>query len=161
MPQIGFDPSTVEPSAPMGVIPAGKHPVQIEGADVKPTKAGDGEYAEIVFVVLDGVAKNRKHWERYNISNPSGEAERIARENFAALCIAANSPRIKDTDELVGRTLVIDLGITKRKDTGEEQNRIRGYYPSGTQTAAEPTPAKAPAAAGAAPPWAAGKKATA
>lgn len=161
MPQIGFDPSTVEPSAPMGVFPPGKYPVEIASADVKPTKAGDGEYAEIAFSVLDGPLKNRKHFERYNISNPSAEAERIARENFAALCIAANSPRIKDTDELVGRTLVLDLGLTKRKDNGEDQNRIRGYYPLGTQTAAEPASTKAPAAGTAAPPWAAGKKATA
>lgn len=156
MPQIGFDPSTVEPSAPMGLLPKGKHPVQVEATDVKLTKAGDGEYAEITFVVIDGPAKNRKYWERYNISNPSAEAERIARENFAALCVAAGSPRIKDTDELVGKTLVLDIGISKRKDNGEDQNRTLGYYPSGTATVpAAAVPKAAPAAATQKAPWAA------
>ncbi len=150
MASLNFAADEQEPMSPLGAWAPGKHRVTIEGADVKPTKQGDGEYVEVQFRAMEGENEGRAHWERYNISNPNPEAEKIAKAAFASLCLAIGVPRLTDTDQLIGRQCVIETAIGKRKDTGEDQTRIRGYYEGNAAPAA---PARKPAAAGGAMPW--------
>lgn len=150
MASLNFNADEQEPMAPLGAWTPAKQRVTVEGADVKPTKNGDGEYVEIQFRAMDGPNEGRAHWERYNIANPNPEAERIAKAAFASLCLALGVPKVKDTDELVGRQCVIETNVGKRKDTGEDQTRVRGYYEAASTTAAPP--ARKPAT-GSAMPW--------
>ena len=150
MATLNFAADEQEPLAPRGAWVPGKHLVTIEGADVKPTKAGDGEYVELQFRAMDGGNAERLHYERYNISNANPEAERIAKAAFASLCLAVGLPKLTDTDQLIGRQCVIETGTRKRKDTGEDQTSIRGYYEAQRSTGAPPAK---PAATGGAMPW--------
>ena len=154
---VNFNASEVEPSAPMGAWQPGKYNVEISSADVKTTKSGDGHYVQVEFTAMNGAMERRKHWERYNISNPNQTAEEIAKRNFAALCLAVNLPQLQDTDQLIGRQCVLDTGTRLPKGGGEMETTIRGYYPSGTATPAAitrsvPAAAAAPAVASV-PPW--------
>lgn len=157
MAQLNFAADEQQPMAPLGAWIPGKHRVMIDAADVKPTKNGDGEYVEVVFQAVGGDNDGRKHWERYNISNPNQDAEKIAKAAFASLCLAIGVPRLTDTDQLIGRKCVLETAIGKRKDTGEDQTRIRGYYEG--SAAAAPAAARKPAASGGAMPWQRGKAA--
>ena len=155
MASIQFDATTIEPAAPAGAWQPGKYTVEITGADVKATKAGDGHYVELELTCTDGVMARRKHWERLNISNPNQQAEEIAKRNLAAICLAVGIKQMNDTDELRGRVLVIETGVRKPPNSDEMQTTVRGYFPAGASVAQMPAPAArpAPAAANAAP-WA-------
>lgn len=151
MATLNFNADEQEPMAPLGAWTPAKQKVVVEGADVKKTKSGDGEYVEIQFRAVDGPNEGRAHWERYNISNPNQEAERIAKAAFASLCLALGVPKVSDTDQLIGRACVIETRVGKRKDTQEDQTKISGYY-EGSSAPAAPPAARKPAA-GASMPW--------
>ncbi len=150
MATINFNADEQETLPPAGAWTPAKQRVTVEGADVKQTKSGEGTYVEIQFRAMEGPNENRVHWERYNISNPNPEAERIAKASFASLCLALGVPKVTDTDQLIGRQCVIETNVANRKDTGEPQTRVRGYFESSSTTTA---PARKPAATGSAMPW--------
>lgn len=152
MATLNFNVEGIEPAVSMESVPPGEYLLEIEDADLKPTKAGDGEYLAMTFAIADGQYKGRKVWENFNLSNPNAEAERIARSQFAALCLAVGKPRVGDSIELHGMRFIGVVGVEKRKDNGELKNRVRGYKAA---TGAAPT-ARPPAAQRAgAMPWAA------
>ena len=63
--------------------------------------------------------------------------------------------QVNDSDELLGRELMVDVAVGKRRDTGEDQNVIKGYSSISAQPARAPMPAAKPAAPAAAKaaPW--------
>ena len=151
MATLNFSTEGIEPAAPAGVFPPGKYVLEITDTDLKPTKAGDGEYLSVEFTVDEGPHKGRKVWENFNLSNPSAEAERIAKSQFAALCLAVGRPRVGDSIELHGAKFTGVVGLEKRKDNGEDKNRVRGYEPLSSAAGAQKA---APAAGKGAMPWA-------
>lgn len=167
MAQLNYDTSTVTPDQGRMLWQPGRYAVEIIKAEVMPTKSGLGEYVLAELRTEDG----RPYYARYNVAHESAEAERIGRQQFAALHHAAGMPVLRDTDQLIGRKVVIEIGLKKRKDTGEDENVIRGVFPAGTSTtlpfAAMLAPSAAmlaqqakPTASGApVPPWAAGRAA--
>ena len=141
MATLNFDTEGVEPAGPIEAFPPGDYPLEVVDTDLKPTKAGDGEYLAVTFEVADGQYKGRKVFENFNLSNPNAEAERIAKSQFAALCLAVGRPRVGDSIELHGLRFVGSVGVEKRKDNGEMKNRMRGYKPLGSAATAAPKPA--------------------
>ncbi len=75
------------------VLPAGTYTVKIAASDWKATKSGNGKYLQFEMVVCDGEYKDRKVYDRFNLDNPSKEAVRIARGQFASLREAVGIPR--------------------------------------------------------------------
>ena len=123
----GFDASTVEPSAPMEQIPAGKYLAMITASEMKPNKASTGQFLELVFTITEGEYKNRQLWARLNLVNPNPLASKIAQADLSALCRAVGIMTPSDSCELHNLPLVIRVRCKKRKDTGEIANEIRGY----------------------------------
>lgn len=146
-----------EMSAPArGPLPAGDYEMIITRSDIKATKAGTGEYIELEMQVLEGAYSGRRHWERFNVSNPNKQAEDIAKAQLGALCAALGLAEIEDTEDMHDTPFVASLEID-RKDP--ERNRIIGYKPAGAaapKAAAKPAaPSRpAPAVAAGARPWA-------
>lgn len=119
----GFDPQSVEPQADFDVLAPGKYSVQIEKADVKVTKKGNGHLLELQMVVLDGPGKGRKLWSRINIDNPSQQCVEIGLKCLAALGRATKVGIVSDESQFLGRTCV---ACVKVKDGN---NEIRTYEP--------------------------------
>lgn len=144
----GFDANEVEPVSSFEPLPAGKYAAAISDSEMKPTKAGTGNYLQLTFEVLDGPHKGRLLWARLNLDNPNATAVQIARAELSAICRAVGVMAPKDSVELHNLPLVITVCSKKRTDTGEITNEISGY-------AKKDTPASAPAAANgsAPPPW--------
>lgn len=145
----GFDAREVEPQGTFEPIPAGKYLAVITSSEMKPTKAGDGSYLELVLQVIEGEYKGRLLWERLNLDNPNPTAVQIARGQLSAVCRAVGVMTPKDSCELHNLPFVVTVKLKKREDTGELQNDIAGYA---KKEAAAGQPQQAPPAS-TTPPW--------
>jgi hypothetical protein len=151
----GFDARTQKPMDSFDAIPAGEYNAIAVESEFKPTKAGTGKLLQFVFQIIDGEYKDRKLWARLNLVNPNSTAVDLAQRELGEFCRAVGVPTPRDSAELHNKPVTLKVGIEKRKDTGEDSNRIKGYLPIGTKAAAPApaAPASAPATAPSTPPW--------
>lgn len=143
----GFDANQVEPAGDFEPIPAGKYLAVIIESEMKPTKAGTGNYLQLTFQVIEGLFQNRLLWARLNLDNPNDTARKIAQGELSAICRAVGVLAPNDSLELHNLPLVIHVRCKKRMDTGEITNEIKGYSkkespaaPSNNASAAKTTP---------------------
>ena len=135
----GFDANQVDPASNFDPLPAGKYLAAIIESEMKPTKAGNGNYLALTFQVLDGPHKGRMLWARLNLDNPNATAVQIAQAELSAICRAVGVLVPHDSVELHNLPLVISVRCKKRLDTGEITNEIGGY----AKKEAPPTPLQA------------------
>jgi hypothetical protein len=141
----------IEPMKAFDPVPAGWYPVEIEQAEVKSNKAGNGKYLKLAMVILGEVSAGRKLFSNLNIANPNQQAVEIALRELASIGQALGLATIKDSSSLIGGQLLVKVVIRSEKDR-EPDNEIKGYK-SLNETAAPA--AAAPAAKPAAKPTAA------
>lgn len=147
MPSLNFDATGYTPQErSYGVIPPGKYAAVINNTDIKATKAGDGQYLEIEFQIIDGDYAGRRVWERLNINNPNKKAEDIARERLAGLCQALGIATLTDSDQLIDGQVVMGLEIDRKEP---DRNRVSGFYAMDAAPATAPAKPAAPAPAAA------------
>lgn len=140
-----FDANDVVPTFAFEAVPAGQYTAVITESEMKPTKAGTGQYLELVFEIVDGEHQGRRIWARLNLENPNLQAVEIARAELSAICRAVGVMRPSESTELHDLPLVITVKCKKRTDTGDITNEIRGYAQRATAAhRAEP---------GTTPPW--------
>jgi hypothetical protein len=123
----GFDANHIEPTTDFDPIPAGKYLAVITDSEMKPNKAGTGNYLQLTFQIIEGPYQNRFLWARLNLDHPNATAVQIARAELSAICRAVGVLAPKDSIELHNLPLVIRVGCKKRPDTGEIVNEIKGY----------------------------------
>lgn len=146
---LNFNANEVEPSVGFEAIPAGKYQAVIVDSDMKPNKAGTGEYLQLEFEIIEGEYKGRKLWTRLNLNNPNADAVRMARADLSAICHAVNVPQPRDSVELHNLPLLVTVKCRKTPD-GEIVNDIKGY----AAKASAAVTVAAPPAASSIPPWA-------
>lgn len=128
MAKVEWDQSEDAASTGFEVLPKGRYLTRIEGSEKTDTKNKDGYYFAFEFVITRGDFKNRKLWCNLNVSNPSEAAQRIGREQFKALCVAAKKPDgVKKTEELHGKYVVCFVDIEPASGGYREKNRINGF----------------------------------
>ena len=142
----GFDANQVQPTTDFEPVPAGKYLAVITDSEMKPNKAGTGQYLQLTFEILEGPCKGRRLWARLNLDNPNAMAVQIARAELSAICRAVGVLAPNDSVDLHNLPLVINVKCRKRDDTGEITNEIKGY-------AKKEAPAGAPPPANSTPPW--------
>jgi len=136
-------------------LPVGKYFLEIEKAEVKETKNGEGVGCDVQFNVIghvdDQSHKGRKLFVWFNLRHSNEKAQKIGNAEFAALGRAIGKPIVQDSDELIGGTFIASVGIDKKDAT---RNVIKKYSSAATKTQTVATPApQAPAAAGGKKPW--------
>lgn len=152
MPTFAFDVTEFEPqqqSKSYDPLERGMYKGIVIDSSIKETKAGTGEYIELVIQVIDGIHSGRRLWERLNVSNPNKTAEDIARSQLAMLCQAVGVTKLTETEQLHDKPFLMQVDVD-RKDPS--RNRIMGYQ---ADSAAVATPPPPKAATGARP-WARG-----
>ena len=122
-----FDASRIDPIVSFEPIPAGKYLAMITASDIKPNKAGTGQYLELVFTIVDGQYKGQQLWTRLNLSHPNELAVKIAMAELSAICRAVGVLTPRDSVELHNLPLVLNVACKMRKDTGDAINVIKGY----------------------------------
>jgi hypothetical protein len=136
-------------------LPAGWYNVTISGADLKQTKAGNGEYIAVRYDVAGPTHAGRVVFGNLNIKNPNPTAESIGRQQLGELMRAAGFAKVEDTDQLIGGQLQIKLDIRKSEQYGDS-NDVKGFksLAAGSAMPTVVAAAAAPAAsAKASPPW--------
>ena len=131
------------------LIPAGEYAVSIVESQLKPTKKGDGRYAELKLEVLSGPQKGRWIWERLNVDNPNEVAVRIAQERLKQIGVALGIEAPKTLQELNNKPLTA-LVVIKPDREGVNRNNIRGFK-AGAPTEAAAAPAESVESGGSLP----------
>jgi len=140
-------------------IPEGWYDVEIKGAELRTTKAGNGQYIAVRYDVTGPTHAGRVVYGNLNVSNPNPKAEEIGRQQMGELMRSIGLPVLQDTDQLVGGRLSIKVSIRKSEQYGDS-NDVKGFkaLAGGAAPAvaapSAPAPQSAAAPAGSAPPWA-------
>jgi len=146
---IDIDPEMAKAgSGDFELLPAGWYPVCIDGAEVKPTKAGTGKYIKLELSVIGDNFAGRKLFTMITLDNPNPKAVEIGMRQFAALGMACGLDVVNDTDEFLGKNIQARVKVGKPRGEYDAQNEITAYKPLGAETsapAAAPTAAAAPA----------------
>ena len=147
-----WDASSEEQMGDFSPVPEGKYLAQILSGEWKNTSAGNGQYLELVFEILQGEYRGRRVWARLNLKNPSADAVRIAKQEMSSICHATGILRPSGVPALLNIPLLINVKLRKREDNGQMTNEIKGYE-SKPRVAAAPAPAAPPAMVAESKPW--------
>ena len=141
-----------QPSNSFEPLPVGWYDATITKAEIKATKSGTGKYISIRFDITGPTHQGRVVFTNINIRNANPTAEKIGREQFAAIMLAGGIPTATDSDHLIGASMKIDLGIERSEEYGDKNN-IKAYkaLSGGIPAAAAATKT---AAKGSGPSWA-------
>lgn len=137
-------------------LPAGWYTATISQAELKATKANNGQYIKLRFDITGPSHQGRVVFGNLNIKNANPKAEEIGRQQLGEIMRAIGLAKVADTDQLIGGQISIKLDIKQDAQYGAS-NEVRGFKSVSGSVAPSVTaaPASAPAAAAkAAPPWA-------
>ena len=132
-----YDPQQHEPLGDYSLIPPGLYRAVIMDTAWKRNAAGTGHYLKLQFEIQDGAQAGRYLWANLNLDHPNETAVKIAGRELRSICDALGIRDAFDPTSdsgqylLLNKRLILDVGIWKRKDNGEEENRIRGYQEGG------------------------------
>lgn len=142
-------------------LPEGYYNATITQAELKPTNDGTGQYIKLRMDITGPTHQGRVIFSNLNIKNASAKAEEIGRQQLGDIMRAIGLPKVTDTDQLIGGSVNIKLGIRpartdertgKTYDAGNEVKGYRAINGASAPMASAPVAAAAPAKA--APPWA-------
>jgi len=136
-------------------LPVGWYTCTISQAELKDTKAGNGQYIKLRYDITGPSHQGRVVFGNLNIKNANPKAEEIGRQQLGEIMRAIGLAKVADTDQLIGGHISIKLDIKQDAQYGAS-NEVRGFksVSGSVAPAATAAPASAPAAAKAAPPWA-------
>jgi hypothetical protein len=149
-------------------IPNGKYNAVIVKTELGQPNGKGTEQLKIEWDIVDGPHARRKVTNWITVACPSSkEAQDIGMRTLKNICEAVGLAGFTDSDELLGRQHVIDVG--QRPDVNDKTkvfNEVKRCYPAGTPATAQapktattpaqaPVNATAPAATGVTktPPW--------
>ena len=114
------------------LLPEGEYTVKVDGTELKATKNGTGQFIKTAFVVLAPKFQGRKLFHNFNIINENSEAMRIGKQQVKALMQSSGLTQeqinqFSDTDQLIGLTCNVMVGIEKGQGAYGPQNRIKRF----------------------------------
>ena len=109
------------------LLPAGWYAATINGAELKSTKTGAGQYISLACAITGPTHQGRTVFGNLNIKNPNPKAEEIGRQDLGAIMRAIGLARVTDTDQLIGGQLSIKIKIRPGDGQYEATNEINGY----------------------------------
>jgi hypothetical protein len=110
-------------------LPPGNYAAKISSSELRPTKDGTGSYVRVELTLMGGKGvKGRKVIDMFNIKNKNENTVMIGLRNFKKLSelLNKNPDDMKDTSELVGEVVGVNLRVDPDKGFGE-QNKVKNY----------------------------------
>ena len=107
-------------------VPAGWYNATIAGAEIKSTKAGNGQYIAVQYKIDGPTHAGRVVFGNLNIKNPNSKAEEIGRQQLGEVMRSIGLARVTDTDQLIGGSLQIKLTVKQDEQYGDS-NEIKGF----------------------------------
>jgi len=137
----GVDLNDVKPMDTFEPLPAGWYMVEIEGAEVKDTKAGDKRLA-IKMTVMTEPYTNRKLFGGMMLKHKNPKVVEIGHRELAGLCEAIGNKALQDCTELIGKVIEAKVNVRIRElykpDNEVKSYRAVGGTPATTAVAAKP-----------------------
>jgi hypothetical protein len=127
MPALGNDYQNAKPMDDFTPIPVGDYKAVIMDSEVKPTKAGDGQYLNLKVEVIEGEYQGRIIFVILNLWNANPKAVEIANRELATIVAAVNKPGAQDSTELHNIPMTIKVGIQPGQGEYGPSNRIKNY----------------------------------
>ena len=121
-----FDANDYPLMSDRSVLEPGEYPAIIIKSDMKNTRAGNGQYLSLEFIIIgNGKGKGRKLWANLNLVNPSEVAVNIARSELATICkaIGLDNPGTSEAMHSKPMMISVDTEIFNEK----KKNIIVGY----------------------------------
>ena len=106
-------------------LPEGWYTANISGAELKDTKAGNGQYISVQYSITGPTHQGRVVFGNLNIKNQNIKAEEIGRQQLGELMRAIGLTSVSDTDQLIGGNLSINLKIRKSEQYGDSNDVTR------------------------------------
>lgn len=132
-------------------VPDGWYNATISKAEVRDTKAGDGNYIAVSYTITGPTHEGRVIWGNLNLRNKNPKAEEIGRQQLGDVMRSIGLAKVEDSDQLVGGQLSIKLKTTKSEQYGDK-NEVSGWR--AIAGSAPPSSAASSSATGSkAPPW--------
>lgn len=156
MAQLDYNAENHEPMQDFTPVPAGNYVAWIISSEMKDTNAGDGQYLQLEWEIIQGEFKGRYLYSRLNIDNPNKKAEEIALRELSSVCRAVGKLRVADSVELHQVPCSLKVILEPRKDKpGENNNAIKGYKSvnESTTAGASSDDSSEKSADKSAPPW--------
>lgn len=132
-------------------LPPGWYTAIVNGAEIKNTKAGTGQYIAVRYDITGPTHQGRVVFGNLNIKNPNPKAEEIGRQQLGELMRAIGLTTVQDTDQLIGGQLMIKLDVRESEQYGAS-NDVKGYKANSAAPKAAAPVANA-ASSKASPPW--------
>jgi hypothetical protein len=107
-------------------LPAGWYTVTISQAELKSTKAGNGQYIKLRYDVTGPTHQGRVVFGNLNIKNPNPKSEEIGRQQLGDIMRAIGLAKVTDTDQLIGGNLSIKLDVKQDAQYGAS-NEVKGF----------------------------------
>ena len=110
-----------------GAIPKGCYLTSVKSSSIK--SSNDKEVLTLKVMIEDGPYKGRFVFPRFNLRNPSEQAEAISHMLLGNLAESVGIDELDDTDQLNGQSFYSDVTIVPPKNGYGESNDIVKYYP--------------------------------
>lgn len=151
-----YSAAELQPSQSYDLLPSGWYTAIITEAELKPTKAGTGEYIKCRYDITGPSGQGRVVFGNFNIKNPNPKAEEIGRQQLGDLMRALGLSAVHDTDQLINGHLSIKVDIRPASGEYGPQNEVKGWRSNTASLPPQPGKPDAPvgAATKASPPWA-------
>ncbi|WP_163834762.1 DUF669 domain-containing protein [Spartinivicinus ruber] len=139
MASFGFNTGEYDPNAGFEVLPAGDYIAMLVEADIKANSKGTGQFINCKWLITEGEFANRNIFDAVNITHQNTMAEKLGRQRLSAIAHAIGIPDAQDTDQLLQKPCVLNLGIKNDKEYGDK-NIIKKFtaYQFGMQQPASP-----------------------
>jgi len=122
----------VEEKQQIDTLPEGWYDAMIENVEVRSTKSGTGAYSAVTYNIIGNNYANRKVWGTVTYKNPNATAETIGRKQLSKMSAAGGLTSLpSDTDELIGLTMSIKVGVTPATDQYAARNEVKDWKSSG------------------------------
>lgn len=105
-------------------LPAGEYIAVLSKAELKYTKAGDGQYLNCQFKVVDGQHKGGVFFDIINISNPSQQAVEIGLARLNTLLTIGGLNACGSTEELDHAQIHILAVLSVEEYNGSKKNKL-------------------------------------
>jgi len=109
------------------LVPEGWYNATIKDVNIKPTKDGTGKMMNFRFDITGPSHANRVVFVGLNVQNRSPQAEEMAQRDLKSIRTALGLSVIKNTDQLIGKSLKIKVGIKKASGEYAAKNTAVSY----------------------------------
>jgi len=126
-----MDAKSVEPRPSMTPVPAGWYPATIISSTLETSKKEDAGEMFVLRFKIDEVAgapaAGREIALYLCVNHSKIETQQFARADLASIALACDVPVLKDTSDLLGRSLKIRVKVTPAKGGYSEGNGLHGF----------------------------------